>query len=174
MNLSKPTNDTSELSGSEEGGRYPDDDVLSGDDDMLSGDDHRPQRPSIFSTKDAHHKDKANNNNKTDAERSRHYSSGDVADGQPKSGHDASSAALTSGLLAGLPSLLANANSGGGTNGDSKEAQLNTVYGLIGNISAILKATMDNTKDKDGKDKGRLISMHAGAYKNTNIPVGVT
>ena len=71
MNLSKPTNDTSELSGSE-GGRYPDDDVLSGDEDLLSGDEC--SRITGFSSKDAHHKDKTNNNNKTETERSRQYS----------------------------------------------------------------------------------------------------
>ena len=156
LNLSKPTNDTSELSGSE-GGRYPDDDVLSGEDDVLSGDEGR--RITGFSSKDTHHKDKANNNNKTESERSRQYSgslSSDLLD-KNKRDSNASSAALTSGLLAGFPNLLANAGKEG-TNGDAKEAQLNNVYGLIGNIQALLKAAVDNTS-KDGKDKGNFYNM---------------
>ena len=154
MNLSKPTNDTSELSGSE-GGRYPDDDVLSGDDDVLSGDEGR--RITGFSSKDAHHKDKANNNNKIETERSRQYSgslNSDLID-KSKRDNNASTAALTSGLLAGFPNLLAN-NGKEDSNGDAKETQLNNVYGLIGNIQALLKAAVDNTNAKDGKDKGRI------------------
>ena len=153
LNLSKPTNDTSELSGSE-GGRYPDDDVLSGDDDVLSGDENRHIKG--FSSKDALHKDKANNNNKTDTERSRQYSgtNSDIAD-KNKREKDASTAALTSGLLAGFPGLLANSGNGG-PNGESKESQLNNVYGLIGNIQALLKAAVDNSNTKDGKEKGKL------------------
>ena len=152
LNLSKPTNDTSELSGSE-GGRYPDDDVLSGDDDLLSGEENR--HITGFSSKDAHHKDKANNNNKTESQRSRHYSgtNSDITD-RSRGGTNATSAAtLTSGLLAGFPNMLANTGAGG-TNGDAKEAQLNNVYGLIGNIQALLKAAVDTTNNKDGKEKG--------------------
>jgi hypothetical protein len=163
LNLSKPTNDTSELSGSE-GGRYPDDDVLSGDDDVLSGDDHR--RITGFSSNNAHHKDKANNNNKTDTERSRQYSgpTSDMVDRTTRE-TNASTAALTSGLLAGFPNLLANAGNKG-SNGDSKEAQLNNVYGLIGNIQALLKAAVDNTNTKDGKEKGEA-KIHDPSSKDT-------
>ena len=149
LNLSKPTNDTSELSGSE-GGRYADDDVMSGDDDIISGDEVR--RLTGFPSKDAHHKDTANNNNKTELGRSRQYS-GSLTSDKAKRDSDASSAALTSGLLAGFPNLLANRGKEG-SNGDAKDAQLNNVYGLIGNIQALLKAAVDNTNAKDEKDKG--------------------
>ena len=60
---------------------------------------------------------------------------------------------MTSGLLAGFPNLLANAGKEG-SNGDAKEAQLNNVYGLIGNIQALLKAAVDTSSTKDGKEKG--------------------
>ena len=162
MNLSKPTNDTSELSGSE-GGRYHDDDVMSGDEDILSGDECR--RITGFSSKDTHQKDKTNNNNKTETERSRQYSGSlhsDMID-KSKRENNASTAALTSGLLAGFPNLLAN-NGKEDSNGDAKETQLNNVYGLIGNIQALLKAAVDNTKAKDGKDKGMFLGRNLIIY----------
>jgi hypothetical protein len=157
LNLSKPTNDTSELSGSE-GGRYQDDDVCSGDDDILSGDEVR--RLQGFTSKDSHHKDKTNNNNKIETERLRQYSGSLNSDMIEKSKREnnASTAALTSGLLAGFPNLLAN-NGKEDSNGDAKETQLNNVYGLIGNIQALLKAAVDNTNAKDGKDKGRIFGV---------------
>ena len=130
---------------------------MSGDDDVLSGDDGG-RRITGFSHKDTHHKDKANNNNKTDTERSRQYSGSVNSDATDKTRRDtnASQAALTSGLLAGFPNLLANAGKEG-SNGDAKEAQLNNVYGLIGNIQALLKAAVDTSNTKDGKDKGNYI-----------------
>lgn len=101
-------------------------------------------------------------------ERSRQYSGSLNSDTTDKSRRDnnASTAALTSGLLAGFPNLLAN-NGMEGSNGDAKEAQLNNVYGLIGNIQALLKAAVDNTNAKDGKDRACDIKVQDTSSRDT-------
>ena len=137
LNLSKP-NYTSEQSGSE-GGRFADDDIMSDDEAPTSGDD------KFIKTQDES-KDKVNNNKSVDSKESNNNSDSVSQNGTNTN----AAAALTSGLLAGFPNLL---GAGAGT-GEGKDNQLNNVYGLIGNIQALLKAAVENNAKED-KAKGK-------------------
>ena len=148
LNLSKPTNYTSEQSGSE-GGRFPEDDILSDEENPASSDD-KFLRNSLKGSSDTDSKDKANNNKNADSKESNNNS-----DSMTPNGPNAATS-LTSGLLAGFPNLLANSGTG-----DGKDNQLNNVYGLIGNIQALLKAAVENSANtKDDKPKGNELFLY--------------
>ena len=113
---------------------------MSDEDAPTSGDD------KFIKTQGDESKDKVNNNKSLDSKESNNNS-----DSVSQNGTNANpTAALTSGLLAGFPNLLAGAGTGAG---EGKDNQLNNVYGLIGNIQALLKAAVENNA-KDDKAKG--------------------
>ena len=92
------------------------------DDDVLTDEDIDPKRSSDGKKEEDNHEDKANNNN-------------NAAGGN-------NPAALTAGLagLEGLAAAAAAANGGG---------EVNSVYGLIGNIQALLKVAVENAKAEE-------------------------
>ena len=60
--------------------------------------------------------------------------------------------------MAGLPGLLANADSNSGPNGG--EGQLGSVYSLITNIQALIKVAVENAKKEERtkiEDGGKLL-----------------